>query len=129
MSELVPAIDLAAMQFLDRKSFDRRVIIVSRVRVSDNAGGSTFTETVQVNVPCRRKASDAGEVERMFGGQLVSGLAWRFAFPVDTVITTDDEIIDGAVPEVAGSGELFAVMAVLGPMSYETARLVFASKK
>lgn len=113
--------EIASLRLLDETTFDRLVSIISRTRVSDNAGGSTYTETTQTNVPCRRKASDAGEKESQFGGQLFSGLAWQFAFPVGTVITTDDEIVDGA--------ERFAVMAVLGPISFETARIVLCIEK
>lgn len=98
-----------------------RANIVSRVRTSDGAGGSLYTETTQSNIPCWRQPSMAGEAEKTFGGQLQSGLQWLFVFPHDTTISNDDEIVYGT--------ERFAVMGVMGSRSLELARRVVAVEK
>lgn len=95
--------------------------IITRVRVSDNAGGYTYTETTLEDVPCWREANLAGNVETPFGGQLQSGLQWMFAFPYDTPVTNDDEIVYGT--------ERFAVLGVLGPRTLELARRCIATEK
>lgn len=95
--------------------------IISRVRVSDNAGGTTYTETTQSNVPCYRQPNLAGNTETPFGGQLQSGLQWKFVFPYGTTIGNDDEIVYGA--------ERFAVMGTLGPRTLELCRRVIAVER
>jgi hypothetical protein len=95
--------------------------IVTRVRVSDNAGGSLYTVTTQSDVPCWRQAQLAGNVETAFGGQLQSGLQWLFVFPYGTVISNADEIVYG--------DERFAVLGVLGPRTLELARRVVCVEK
>lgn len=95
--------------------------IVSKSRVADGAGGSTLTETTQSGVACYREPNLAGNTETPFGGQLRSGLQWKFAFPYGTSISNDDEIVYGS--------ERFAVMGTLGPRTYETARRVIAVEK
>jgi hypothetical protein len=95
--------------------------IVSRTRVSDNAGGNTYTETTTEDVPCWRQPGMAGEAESLFGGQLLSGLQWLYVFPYGTAISADDEIIYGT--------ERFEVMGVLGPRTLELARRVIAVEK
>lgn len=129
MTAPISTVQLADLRRREQNTMDRLVSIISRVRVSDNAGGSTFTEVTQVNVPCRRSPNLAGNTETPFGGQLQSGLQWLFSFPVGTVISRDDEIVDGAIPDVEDSGERFAVMGVLGPRSFELARRVIAVEK
>lgn len=115
------ATELASLRRLDEATMDRVVDIITRVRVSDDAGGSIYTETTQSNVSCRRSPNLAGNVETSFGGQLESGLQWLFSFPIGTVITRDDEIVDGT--------QLFAVMGVLGPRTFEMTRQVVATEK
>ena len=105
----------------EEKRMVDRADIVTRVRVSDNAGGSIYTTTTQSNVPCWRQAQLAGNVETAFGGQLQSGLQWLFVFPYGTVITNADEIVYGT--------ERFAVLGVLGPRTLELARRVIAVEK
>lgn len=117
----ISAATLESLRRLDESTFEDRADIISKGRVSDGAGGSIVTPTTQANVPCRRVERQAGESEGQFGGQLVSGLQWIFAFPLGTVISKDDEIVD--------DDERFAVLSVLGPRTYETARRVIALKK
>lgn len=95
--------------------------IISKTRVSDNAGGSTVTTSTQEDVPCRRMENLAGNVEVQLGGKLVSNLQWRFAFPYGTTISEDSEIVQ--------SGQRFAVLGVMSPRSYETCVRVMAVKK
>lgn len=97
--------------------------IITRVRVSDGAGGYTYTETTTEDIPCWREANLAGNTETPFGGQLTSGLQWLFVFPYGTTVSTDDEIV--YVP----SGERFSVMGVLGPRTLELARRIIAVEK
>jgi hypothetical protein len=114
-------VQLADLRRREEARMVDRCSIVRRTRVSDNAGGYTYTETTTSNVPCWREANLAGNVETPFGGQLQSGLQWMFAFPYDTTITTDDVIVYGA--------ESFEVMGVLGPRTLELARRVIAVEK
>lgn len=117
---------LSTVQLADlRRREEARMVdtcaIVSRSRVSDDAGGSTYTETTVADVPCWREPNLAGNAETLFGGKMVSGLQWKFVFPYGTSITADDEILYG--------GERFAVMGVLGPRTLELARRVIAVEK
>lgn len=118
---LVSAPQLAHMRRQDESRMVDTCNIISRTRISDNAGGSTYTETTLSNVPCYRKANLAGNVETQFGGRLFSGLTWLFVFPYGTAISNDDEIVYGS--------ERFAVMGVMGPRTLETARRVIATEK
>lgn len=112
---------LTHLRTLERARMVDSADIVSRSRVSDNAGGSTVTTSTQSALPCYRQPNRAGNKEAQFGGQLQSGLQWLFAFPYDTAIGNDDEIVYGS--------ERFAVMGTLGPRTYETAKRVIAIKK
>lgn len=117
---------ITASQLVDLRRRERtRMVdtcaIISRSRSSDGAGGSTLVESTQSNVPCYREPNLAGNTETPFGGQLQSGLQWKFVFPFDTAIGNDDEIVYGS--------ERFAVMGTLGPRTYETARRVIAVEK
>jgi hypothetical protein len=117
----VSAVQLADLRRREEARMVDTCSIIHRERVSDNAGGSTYTETVVAGVPCWRQANLAGNVETPFGGQLQSGLQWMFAFPYDTTIGTDDKIVYGE--------ESFEVMGVLGPRTLELARRVIATEK
>lgn len=114
MPYLMPDAQLAYHRRVNESTMVRLVGIVRKTRVSDNAGGNVYSETVVPNVPCRRRPQLAGNVETQQGGQLYSGLQWQFSFPHDTVLSNDDEIVDGA--------ERFLVMGVLGPKTYESSR-------
>lgn len=118
---MLSAAEIAQLRILDTSTMVDVANIISRVRVSDSAGGSTFTETTQANVPCRRSPNLAGNTEAIFGGQLESGLQWLFSFPFGTAITNDDEIVQGP--------ERFAVMGVLGPRTFEASRQVVAVER
>ncbi len=117
----MPRAQLDYFRRLEESTMDRRVSIMRRVRTSDNAGGTQYTEGATHDVPCRRTPNLAGNVEQQFGGRLFSGLQWLFTFPVATEITNADEVIDGE--------ERFSVLGVLGPKSYETARRVMCTEK
>lgn len=117
----ISAPQLTHLRAMEETRMDRRVNIVSRTRVSNNAGGSTTVISTQSNVRCWRQANLAGNVETSFGGQLESGLQWLFVFPYGTVIGNDDEIVDGS--------ERFAVMGTLGPRSLELCRRIIATEK
>lgn len=118
---LIADATLERLRLLDESTMVDRCDIHSKTRVKDNAGGWIVTTVVQNNVPCRRSPNLAGNVETPLGGQLASGLQWLFSFPHDTVIGADDELVMGV--------ERFAVMGVLGPRTYETARQVIAVEK
>lgn len=117
----MPVAQLAYLRRVEESTMVRLVSIVHKTRVSDNAGGSTYTETTQANVPCRRTPNLAGNVETQFGGQLFSGLQWLFTFPHDTIVSNDDDIVDGT--------ERFSVLGVLGPKTFNTGLRVMAVEK
>lgn len=112
---------LTHLRRLEQSTMVDSADIISRSRTPDGAGGSTLNESTQSDVPCRRMPNLAGNTEVPFGGQLQSGLQWQFAFPYDTVIGNDDEIVYGS--------ERFAVMGTLGPRTLETARRVICVEK
>ena len=115
---IVTDVQLASMRDTDEARMVDTCSIVSKVRESDGAGGSTYTETTQEDIPCYRAPNLAGNVETQFGGQLFSGLQWKFVFPYGTVISNDDEIVYG--------DERFAVMGSLTPRTLETAVRIIA---
>ena len=121
MQAPIPPAQLVELRLREASTMVDTADIISFTRTSDNAGGSTYTESVQSDVPCRREPNLAGNTETPFGGQLQSGLQWRFSFPHGTTIGTDDEIVYGT--------ERFAVMGVLGPRTYELTREVIATEK
>lgn len=121
MSAPLSAPQLADLRRRERATLVDSADIIGRTRTTDSAGGSTYVESVQSDVPCRRSPNLAGNVETPFGGQLQSGLQWLFVFPYDTTISNDDEIVYGS--------ERFAVLGVLGPRTYELARRVMAVEK
>lgn len=121
MSAPLSAGQLAELRRREESTMTDTADIVSYERVSDDAGGSLVTPATQSNVPCRRSPSLANSGEVPFGGQLASGLQWRFAFPYGTAVTSDDEIVYGS--------ERFAVMGVLGPRTPELCRRIIAVEK
>lgn len=121
MTAPITAAQLAHQRRMETARMVDTADIISTSRAADGAGGSTLTESTQSGVACYREPNLAGNTETPFGGQLQSGLQWKFAFPYDTVIGNDDEIIYGS--------ERFAVMGTLGPRTYETARRVIAIEK
>lgn len=121
MTAPVSTVQLAHVRRVEESRMVDTADIISRTRTPDGAGGSTLSESTQSAVPCYREPNLAGNTETPFGGQLKSGLQWKFVFPYDTVIGNDDEIVYGS--------ERFAVMGALGPRTLETARRVIAVEK
>ena len=117
----VSTVQLADLRRREEARMVNTADIITRERVSDEAGGHTYTEWILEDVPCWREANLAGNTETPFGGQLQSGLQWLFVFPYGTAITNDDEIVYG--------DERFSVLGVLGPRTLELARRVIATEK
>lgn len=123
MTAPVSSVQLADLRRRETATMTDLADIISRTRVSDNAGGSLLVVSTQSDVPCRRSPNLAGNTETQFGGQLVSGLQWLFVFPYGTEITTDDEVV------YLASNEHFAVMGVLGPRTLELCRRIICVEK
>jgi hypothetical protein len=114
---MISAEEMAQHRALQESTMLTPAAIKRKARTADGGGGATLGLNTVATTVCRRYAETANTAEEVKGSMVVPALRWGFDFPALTDIREHDVI------EV--DGQAFEVVAIEGPLTYETARTVY----
>ena len=112
--------ELTAMRAEQEKTLQDMATVAHRAYQSDGAGGQTETLTYE-DFPCRVAPSSYAPDYQIFAGVANETQLWRIAFPALTPVKNEDMVMVGA--------RSFEVVGVLGPATFETARVVICVER
>lgn len=117
---MLTARELAEMRAVQAETLTDTATVTRRAYAADGLGGQTETTTA-ATLPCRVAPALFERDGAMVGGQVREIAQWRITFAAGADVRKDDR--------VAVSGAVYEVLAVYGPETRETARVVLAEER
>jgi hypothetical protein len=115
---MLSSAELTALRAAQAATFDQSAVIKRLPTfVSDGAGGATAgSPTTVATVACRVAPANVADTEMVAAAGVVSRQVWRVTVPQGTDVRAADWLTIG--------GRTLDVMAIYGPRSFETARVL-----
>lgn len=116
---MLTAPELAAIQATQLLTLTDACTITRRALVSDGAGGQTETWPTTITTTCR--VAPVAASEAVLAGQQRIVANWKITLPANTDVRGEDRIVVGA--------RSFEVVAIMGPETRESARIVLCQER